>query len=100
MTNILNCGHTLVGGTKVVHFTCTNSGGDGQFCVMSKDTWPTTDFQWSLDNPGDVSMAPFVFKPAMFELEKGQSIDLEVTLFYLLKYRALQRPTTMSLQDY
>ncbi|KAK3726413.1 hypothetical protein QZH41_019666, partial [Actinostola sp. cb2023] len=79
LTGILSCGHTLVGGTKVVHFTCTNMGGDGQFCVMSKDTWPMTDFKWSLDDPGAVNMPPFVFKPAMFELRNGESIDLEPT---------------------
>ena len=45
VTNTLSCGHTLVGGTKVVNFTCTNTGGDGQFCVMGKDKWPTTDFK-------------------------------------------------------
>lgn len=42
---VLDCGHTLVGGKKVVHLTCENRGGDGKFCIMRKSCWPTASFQ-------------------------------------------------------
>ena len=42
---VLDCGHTLVGGKKVVRLTCENRGGDGKFCIMRKSCWPTTTFQ-------------------------------------------------------
>ncbi|XP_031565846.1 deleted in lung and esophageal cancer protein 1-like [Actinia tenebrosa] len=79
LSSVLDCGHTLVGGKKTVHFTCTNQGGEGQFFLMSKSDWPTTYSKWSLDNPGFLDIAPFEVKPAMFELKSGETIDLEVT---------------------
>ena len=39
---MLDCGHALVGGKKVVQLNCENSGGDGQFCLMKKSSWPST----------------------------------------------------------
>lgn len=42
---VLDCGHTLVGGRKVVQLVCENKGGDGKFCIMRKSHWPTTTFQ-------------------------------------------------------
>ena len=42
---VLDCGHTLVGGKKVVQLTCENRGGDGKFCIMRKSCWPSTTFQ-------------------------------------------------------
>ena len=46
---VLDCGHTLVGGKKVVQMMCENRGGDGKFCVMRKSSWPSTTFQVSLN---------------------------------------------------
>lgn len=45
MSPILDCGHTLVGGKKVVQVVCENKGGDGKFCIMRKSCWPTTSFE-------------------------------------------------------
>ena len=45
MSSVLDCGHALVGGRKIVQLTCKNSGGDGQFCVLRKSSWPSTTFQ-------------------------------------------------------
>ena len=42
---VLDCGHTLVGGRKVVQLVCENKGGDGKFCIMRKSHWPSTTFQ-------------------------------------------------------
>ena len=42
MSPVLDCGHALVGGKKVVQLNCENSGGDGQFCIMKKSSWPST----------------------------------------------------------
>ena len=47
---VLDCGHTLVGGRKVVQLVCENKGGDGKFCIMRKSHWPSTTFQvWSMN---------------------------------------------------
>ena len=45
VSTVLDCGHTLVGGKKVVQLVCENKGGDGKFCVMRKSCWPSTTFE-------------------------------------------------------
>ncbi|XP_078378630.1 deleted in lung and esophageal cancer protein 1-like isoform X2 [Oculina patagonica] len=79
LSPVLDCGHTLVGGQKVVQMVCENKGGDGKFCIMRKSCWPSTTFEWNLEDPGSVSAEPFELKPAMFKLDAGQVITLEIT---------------------
>ncbi|XP_073236262.1 deleted in lung and esophageal cancer protein 1-like isoform X3 [Porites lutea] len=79
LSPVLDCGHTLVGGKKVVHLTCENRGGEGKFCIMRKSCWPTTTFQWNLENPGSIVAELFELKPAIFKLNAGDVATLEIT---------------------
>lgn len=79
LSPILDCGHTLVGGKKVVQVVCENKGGDGKFCIIRKSCWPTTSFEWTLEDPGSVFAEPFELKPAMFKLDAGAVTTLEIT---------------------
>ncbi|XP_048580368.1 deleted in lung and esophageal cancer protein 1 isoform X2 [Nematostella vectensis] len=75
----LRCGHCLVGGYKAVRMYCTNSGGDGRFCLIPKTQWPTASFKWTLEDPGSVNVNPFEIEPAMFQLRKGESTTIKIT---------------------
>ena len=44
VSSVLDCGHCLVGGKKIIKLTCQNNGGDGRFCIMDKANWPTVSF--------------------------------------------------------
>lgn len=79
LSSVLDCGHALVGGRKIVQLTCKNSGGDGQFCVLRKSSWPSTTFQWTLENPGSIVADPFELKPAMFKLGAGEATTIQIT---------------------
>eukprot|EP00794_Sanderia_malayensis_P003460 gene3460-3956_t len=78
LSRSFNCGHCLVNGSKSVRFNCTNLGGEGRFCVISKDEWPTTNWKHTEESPGTVNIGSFILKPAMFHLKANESIDIEV----------------------
>ncbi|XP_038654492.1 deleted in lung and esophageal cancer protein 1 isoform X2 [Scyliorhinus canicula] len=74
----LDCGYCLVGGVKITEFLCRNDGyNSGCFCVMPKKMWPTTNFR-SVAAAGFLDVTPFAIRPAVFELNPGQALILEV----------------------
>ncbi|XP_041040695.1 deleted in lung and esophageal cancer protein 1 isoform X2 [Carcharodon carcharias] len=74
----LDCGYCLVGGVKITEFLCRNDGyNSGCFCVMLKKMWPTTNFR-SVAAAGFLDVTPFAVRPAVFELNPGQALILEV----------------------
>ncbi|XP_074623643.1 deleted in lung and esophageal cancer protein 1-like isoform X1 [Acropora palmata] len=79
LSPVLDCGHALVGGKKIVQLNCENSGGDGQFCIMKKSSWPSTKVEWTSQDLGCVLAEPFELKPAMFKLAAGETTTIEIT---------------------
>ncbi|XP_051872087.1 deleted in lung and esophageal cancer protein 1, partial [Pristis pectinata] len=74
----LDCGYCLVGGVKFTEFLCKNEGYNaGCFCIMPKRMWPTTNFR-SVAVAGFLDITPFAVRPAVFELQPGQALILEV----------------------
>ncbi|XP_072911149.1 deleted in lung and esophageal cancer protein 1 [Hemitrygon akajei] len=74
----LDCGYCLVGGVKFTEFLCKNEGySSGYFCIMPKRMWPTTNFR-SVAVAGFLDIAPFAIRPAVFELQPGQALMLEI----------------------
>ncbi|XP_078087239.1 deleted in lung and esophageal cancer protein 1 [Mustelus asterias] len=74
----LDCRHCLVGGVKITEFLCRNDGYNaGCFCVMPQKMWPTTNFR-SVAAAGFLDVTPFAIRPAVFELNPGQALILEV----------------------
>ncbi|XP_022081791.1 deleted in lung and esophageal cancer protein 1-like [Acanthaster planci] len=78
LSSDVECGHCLVGGKRTVQFLVKNEGGSGRFCLMPRESWPTTNFK-SATNIDKVDLAPFVIQPAIFELLAGQTIPIQVT---------------------
>ncbi|KAL7976456.1 hypothetical protein Chor_008405 [Crotalus horridus] len=78
LPHVLECGACLVGGVKFVKFECKNEGlSVGKFCIMAKDMWPPPNFR-SVATLGYVKQHSFGICPAVFELNPGQSIPIEV----------------------
>ncbi|XP_055506112.1 deleted in lung and esophageal cancer protein 1 [Leucoraja erinacea] len=74
----LDCGFCLMGGVKFTEFLCRNEGYNaGCFCIMPKRMWPTTNFR-SVAVAGFLDVTPFAIRPAVFELQPGQALILEV----------------------
>ncbi|XP_078286073.1 deleted in lung and esophageal cancer protein 1 isoform X7 [Rhinoraja longicauda] len=74
----LDCGFCLMGGVKFTEFLCRNEGYNaGCFCIMPKRMWPTTNFR-SVAVAGFLNVTPFAIRPAVFELQPGQALIMEV----------------------
>ncbi|XP_071803084.1 deleted in lung and esophageal cancer protein 1-like [Asterias amurensis] len=74
----IDCGHCLIGGRRTVQFLIKNAGGSGRFCLMPRESWPTTNFK-SATNSSKVDLAPFQIQPAILELLAGHTIPIQVT---------------------
>ena len=42
---VIDCGHCLIGGQRVAEFQVKNEGGSGRFCIMPRESWPTSNFK-------------------------------------------------------
>ncbi|XP_019622348.1 PREDICTED: deleted in lung and esophageal cancer protein 1-like [Branchiostoma belcheri] len=93
LPSVLDCGHCLVGGCRVVQFLCRNDGGPGRFCLMPKNLWPTANYR-SISTPGRVELAPFEVRPAVFQLMPGEAILLEI-LFAPTSIKTFNQAVTM-----
>eukprot|EP00058_Branchiostoma_floridae_P005202 XP_002590690.1 hypothetical protein BRAFLDRAFT_125551 [Branchiostoma floridae] len=93
LPSVLDCGHCLVGGCRVVQFLCRNDGGPGRFCLMPKKNWPTANYR-SISTPGRVELAPFEVRPAVFQLMPGEAILLEI-LFAPTSIKTFNQTVTM-----
>ncbi|CAH1233881.1 DLEC1 [Branchiostoma lanceolatum] len=93
LPSVLDCGHCLVGGCRVVQFLCRNEGGPGRFCLMPKKNWPTANYR-SISTPGRVELAPFEVRPAVFQLMPGEAILLEI-LFAPTSIKTFNQTVTM-----
>ncbi|KAK2147788.1 hypothetical protein LSH36_535g01010 [Paralvinella palmiformis] len=88
----INVGQCLIGGIKVGQFHLKNEGGPGKFCMMSKLAWPSNNLK-SATALGTVIIVPFEVRPPFFELDRGQSIVLEV-LFAPMEVKAYEAQLT------
>ncbi|KAF0697035.1 Aste57867_12263 [Aphanomyces stellatus] len=78
----------LIGGTSKTTITCLNSGGKGRFWFLSETAWaaadtPIIDHIHLLQHDGvdpskTLQLGPFLLGPCDIELDKGESVDLEL----------------------
>ena len=72
----LDCGCALLGAESKVTFRCTNHGGKGRFRCLPEEEWPNP-MAGKFDDDR-ISLAPFIFSPAEFALDSGESVDLNI----------------------
>ena len=72
LPEVFQVGPCLKGETSSIVLRCINTGGDGSF-VFVNDTGEADVFNPTL-------LKPFSIHPVRFDLAKGQSVDIEVTL--------------------
>ncbi|KAJ8276984.1 hypothetical protein GJAV_G00070110 [Gymnothorax javanicus] len=81
LPRVLDCGHCLVGGVKIVEFLCRNDGlSDGTFCIMPKRLWPASNLR-SVVIGSFAEEPPFGISPSLFDLLPGQAMIVEVAFF-------------------
>ena len=70
---MLQCGHCLVGGRLLLTFPCLNSGGEGNFRLMTREK----------EGGGVLCVGVFTISPTFFHLTPGASIELKVLYMYM-----------------
>ena len=74
--DVLQCGHCLVDGHTTLSFHCLNSGGEGNFRIMTqiqKDEKEST-----------LEIGPFSITPTEFYLGHGDFIDINVSYIFTI----------------
>ncbi|CAH1788302.1 unnamed protein product [Owenia fusiformis] len=77
LPEVIDTGHCLVGGVRVAQFKVKNTGGPGRFCLMPRKVWPAINFK-TIVSPGAAAIGPFEVRPAVFQLNHGDCMVLEV----------------------
>eukprot|EP00002_Diphylleia_rotans_P031027 TRINITY_DN6423_c0_g1_i2.p1 TRINITY_DN6423_c0_g1~~TRINITY_DN6423_c0_g1_i2.p1 ORF type:complete len:1804 (-),score=364.41 TRINITY_DN6423_c0_g1_i2:48-5459(-) len=78
LPTIFDCGAALVGSVKIVQFSCTNTGGPGNFKlfpdIINLEEADDTQNQ----NSNELVLAPFTISPTSFYLETNNTITIQV----------------------
>ncbi|XP_038149593.1 deleted in lung and esophageal cancer protein 1 [Cyprinodon tularosa] len=81
LPRVVDCGHCLVGGVKIVELRCQNVGlSPGDFCIIAKDQWPASNLR-SLATTYYSEQPPFAVGPSLFTLQPGETTRVEVVFF-------------------
>ncbi len=57
----IDVGDCLIGGCKVSRISLRNEGGPGRFCMMSRSSWPATNFKVSSRKPLQISLMIYTY---------------------------------------
>jgi len=79
LSDTFDCGHCLIGGRKVIEFSCTNIGGEGRFCIIPTHKWRNLTYKDVVESNGQCEVGPFIIQPSMFHLKPNENVTILVT---------------------